>query len=113
VMSIHLSENRQTRSTRIVFYYDSSVQPKDCDVKRILDILKRLRGLEVNVKIVDMDGYSDEERTRSYFDAIIGAVIQRAAIRQVFGSRKMPAFLFGGEVPALLIYDEVLVVSQV
>jgi len=50
-MSIQLPEKRQTRSTRIVFYYDTGVQPKDCDVKRILDILKRLQELEVNVKI--------------------------------------------------------------
>ena len=105
-MSIQLPENRQIRSTRIVFYYDSSVQPEDCDVKRILDTLKRLQELKANVKIVDTAGYSDEERTHPYFDAITGAVIQRAAIRQVFGSKRMPAFLFGRQVPALLIYDE-------
>jgi len=105
-MAIQLPENRQTRSTRIVFYYDSSVQPKDCDVKRILDILKRLQELGVNVNILDTDGYGDEERTRPYFDAITAAVIQRAAIRQVFGSKRMPAIFFGRQIPALLIYDE-------
>jgi len=105
-MSIQLPKSGQTRLTRIVFYYDSSVQPEDCDVKRILDILKRLQELGVNVKVVDTAGCSDEERTGPYFDAITGAVIQRAAIRQVFGSKGMPAFLFGRQVPGLLIYDE-------
>jgi hypothetical protein len=47
----------------------------------------------------------DDERTRPYFDAIVGAVIQKAAIRQVFGSRRTAALVFGRQVPALLVYD--------
>lgn len=38
-----------------------------------------------------------------YADAITGAVIQKAEIRRVFGSNRTPEFLFGKQVPALLV----------
>jgi len=105
-MSISPLEKRQVRLTQIVFYYDSTIQPLDCDVNRVLVMMRRLQELGVNVKIVDMAGRSDEERTSVYFDAVTGAVIQQAAIRQVFGSRRTPALLFARQVPALLVYDQ-------
>ena len=94
----------KSRTIRLVFYYDSSVQPKDCDVPRILATLKKLEELGVEASIIDTIGFDEHERTRAYLDAIVGAVVQQAAIRQVFGSRRDPGFLFG-KVPALLIFD--------
>ena len=69
-------------------------------------MLKTLQEFGIDVRIVDTTSLSDDKRTRPYFDAIVGAVIQKAAIRQVFGSRRNPAFLFGRQVPALLVYDK-------
>ena len=54
-----------SRSIRFVFFYDSGFQPIDCDVARVLSILKKLQGLGTDVQIVDVTGLNDDERSRA------------------------------------------------
>jgi len=100
-----VGREQRGRILGLVFYYDSGIKPIDCDLPRILTILEELGRLGIDVRTVDTVGFSESERTDAYLDAIVGAVIRQAAIRQIFGSRRNSGFLFG-KVPALLVYDK-------
>lgn len=90
---------------RLIFVYDSKFQDTKCDVKIILKYLNRLTEFDIKVNIVDTREISDSDRMKLYFDATVGSVIQKAAIRKQFGSNRDPGFMFGKHVPALMIME--------
>lgn len=89
-------------STKVRFVYDPN-QDVEGDLERILRLLEHGRQLGLEVEIVDTNKISDDERMKLYFDSIVGSVIQKAAIRRVFGSNRNPGLSFGRDVPALQI----------
>lgn len=75
------------------------------DLREIRALLQRLEELGVPSEIVDTMTKSDEERTDLYLEAILPTALKKYRVRQVFGSKRHAGFLFGREVPALLVYE--------
>jgi len=69
-----------------------------------LRLIEELRSRGLAVEIVDTAAMSANELHRLYFQSIAPAVIKKYRVRQVFGSRRRPATLFGREVPALVAF---------
>ena len=93
-------------SKRLVFVYNSIIPALRCNVDKALEYLKRLQELGIVVEIIDTKELSDSDRWKLYSDAIVGSMVQKAAIRRVFGSNRDPGFMFGKQVPALLVKDD-------
>ena len=75
------------------------------DLREIRTILERLEKLGVSSELVDTMTMSDEERTDLYLEATLPTARKKYQVRQVFGSKRHAGFLFGREVPALLVYE--------
>lgn len=75
------------------------------DLREIRAIFERLEELGVSSEIVDTLTMSDEERTDLYLEATLPTARKKYQVRQVFGSKRHAGFLFGREVPALLVYE--------
>jgi hypothetical protein len=58
------------------------------------------------VDLVDTTRISDDERMKLYFDSVVGSVMQKAAIRRIFGSNKNPGLSFGRYTPALQVIQD-------
>jgi hypothetical protein len=89
-------------STRFRFVYSPN-QDSEGSLDRILRLLERARQLGIEVELVDTTRISDDERMKLYSDSIVGSVMQKAAIRRVFGSNRSPGTSFGRYVPALQV----------
>jgi len=75
------------------------------DLREIRTILERLEKLGVSSEIVDTMTTSDEERTDLYLEATLPTARKKYQVRQVYGSKRHAGYLFGKEVPALLVYE--------
>jgi len=75
------------------------------DLQEIRTILQRLEESGVSSEIVDVMTKSDEERTDLYLEAIRPTARKKYQVRQVFGSKRHAGYMFGREVPALLVYE--------
>jgi len=69
-----------------------------------LRLIEELRSNGLAIDIVDIVAMSSDELHRLYFRSIAPAVIKKYRVRQVFGSRRRPATLFGRQVPALVAF---------
>ena len=58
-------------------------------------------------EVVDTENWSEDQLTKAYFEAVVPSVLHKQEIRRVFESRRNAAFLFGRQVPALIVYDEI------
>jgi len=90
------------------FFYDSTVEPfrvDDYDKDKVLELLERLRRAGVRVKIHDTAGWSGEMQMEHYLRAVFLSVRGKYGIRRGFGSARNPGWLFGRQVPALIVRE--------
>lgn len=78
--------------------------PANEEFDEALRLIEELRISGLLVDIVDTAAMSANELHRLYFRSIAPAVIKKYRVRQIFGSRRRPATLFGREVPALVTF---------
>jgi len=96
---------------RLRLIYHSQIQPPalpenaGLDLRAIKAVLQRLEELGVSWEIVDVLTWSTQELTNLYLEAILPTARRKYQVRQVFGSKRRAGFLFGREVPALLVYE--------
>jgi hypothetical protein len=93
---------------KLDFYYDSTVEPfkrDDFNLQEVLRLLNELKSRGFLVEIHDVAGWDDGMRMEHYLKAVGPAVVKKYRIRRVFGSARNPGFLFGREVPALLVSE--------
>ncbi len=76
------------------------------DLREIRGIFRRLESLGVSWEIVDTMTMSDEQLENLYIEATLPTARTKYRVRQVFGSKRHAGFLFGREVPALLVYED-------
>ena len=55
---------------------------------------------------IDTDRLSDRELAEAYVHAAMAAVLTKHPVRQVFGSRRHSGWLFGRQVPGLVVLDD-------
>lgn len=97
-MNLKLVHHSQTRPI-------ASPDNEGFDLEAIRGILQQLEESGVSSKIVDVMTWSDGERTDLYLEATVPTALKKYQVRQVFGSKRHAGFLFGREVPALLVYE--------
>jgi len=88
---------------RVEFYYSSTQKPGEmfpCDIKRALDLVKKLQAAGVDCKAIDVAGIKD--RFPIYHKSVSGP---DASVRPVFGAKGALVEDFGTTVPALLVFE--------
>ena len=91
---------------RLVFLFDSSVDPWEADVEAIQATLGRLASEVVESEVMDIHGMADEQVEYWRDQATVASVWRQQATRQAFGSRTHGGLpYFGKQVPALLVYE--------
>jgi hypothetical protein len=79
---------------------------KDFSVPRATQLLEELSQHGHSYERIDVSQMSDDELMDLYLaEAIPAAVRSKKRIRQVFGSRRHPGWLFGRKVPALIVCE--------
>lgn len=76
-----------------------------CDLRKVFSLLDALETSGLRCDRVNTDGWSDDQLADAYLQAIGPAVSKKVEIRRTFGSRKSAGFLFGRQVPALIVLD--------
>lgn len=101
----------EVTNVNLKLIYDSETIPLDFepnegfDLGKVKLLLGQLEGLGVSWNVVDTSKVSQEELSNSYFEAVAPAIYKKYQVRQVFGSKRHSATLFGKGVPALLVYE--------
>lgn len=93
----------------IEFFYNSKIKPLDKDdysLSEVLELLNKLQSLGVTTKIHDTAGWDSGKLSDVYQRAINPSMAKKFAIRRIFGSARESGFLFGKEVPAIIIQNE-------
>jgi hypothetical protein len=94
---------------RLEFFYDSTVEPfrvDDIDVHRALGLLEELGRRGVEVIVHDTAGWDYGMQMEHYMRAVGVSVRRRYGLRRVFGSARTSGWLFGRQVPALLVLED-------
>jgi len=92
---------------RLVFLYDSTIEPWSVDFQAIQRYLTELQAKGVKSELLDTKDMPEEALERWREEATAAAVWRHQRIRQVFGSRQQGGLpYFGKQVPALLVYEE-------
>jgi len=94
-------------SKRLVFLYDSTIQPWHADLQAIQANLTKLKAKGVRCEFLDTKDMPEQELDRWRDEAMAAAIWRHQGIRQAFGSRKQGRLPYlGKQVPALLVYEE-------
>jgi hypothetical protein len=88
---------------RLVFLYDSTIQPWHANLQVIQKRLNELQTEGVKSELLDTKDMPEEELEHWREEATITAMWRHQRIRQVFGSQQQ---YLGKQVPALLVYQE-------
>ncbi len=86
--------------------YSKDTKTFGCDLQNVMKLLDHLKAKGVACDLRDTDKMSEQEISEKYIESIIPSVLKKYRIRQVFGSRRHSGWLFGRQVPALVVYDE-------
>jgi len=88
---------------RLVFLYDSTIQPWHANLQVIQKRLNELQTEGVKSELLDTKDMPEEELKHWREEATITAMWRHQRIRQVFGSQQQ---CLGKQVPVLLVYEE-------
>lgn len=72
---------------------------------QVLELLEKVERKGITCERVDTSKLTDEEIFNAYTRSVIGPTqSKKYKVRQVFGSARRSGWLFGKEVPALVVY---------
>lgn len=92
---------------RLVFLYDSTIEPWSVDLQAIQSYLTELQSKGIKSELLDTNDMPEDALAHWREEATAAAVWRHQRIRQVFGSRQQGGLpYFGKQVPALLVYEE-------
>ena len=93
--------------TKLIFLYDSTIEPWDANVGRIKTQLANLKERGIDYEVIHTATITEDELDNWRDKAYLPSVRWKLRIRQVFGSRSRGGLpYFGKQVPALLVYEE-------
>lgn len=90
--------------SKLEFYYNSNVKPRDeyyVDIENCLRIINELRELGIDAKGIDTDSITPKELDEVYRSVISATNVDKS----IFNSEIDKAF-FGNEVAAILLYEK-------
>jgi hypothetical protein len=90
-------------------YYSTTVKPFDDERNQgfegIFAFLKQLERRGIKCELIDTSELTAEQIGEAYINSVIGPTqLKRYRVRQVFGSARHSGWLFGKQVPALIVY---------
>ena len=88
---------------KVVFLWNSTIEPSSVDVQRIRDYLARIGRKGLTCELIDTRDMPDEELGYWRKQALLVSVWRHQQIRQHFGASQLD---LGKKVPALLVYEE-------
>lgn len=91
-------------------YYSTAVKPFDSPANEgfdeVWEVLEKMESKGVTCERIDTSRLTDEEIFEAYMRSVIGPTqLKKYKVRQVFGSARHSGWLFGKEVPALVVYS--------
>lgn len=75
------------------------------DLSKMESLLKRLERLGVAWEAIDSAAIPADQLSDLYLESTVPTAHRKYHVRQVFGSKRHSGFLFGKQVPALLVYE--------
>ena len=90
-------------------YYSTKVDPSSTPANQGFDevfgLLQKLEGKGVKCDRIDTSKLTDDQVAETYIHSVIGPTqLKKYKVRQVFGSARHSGWLFGKQVPALVVY---------
>lgn len=90
-------------------YYSTTVKPFDSPSNEgfgeVPGLLEKMEGKGVTCKRIDTSQLTDKQIAEDYIRSVIGPTqLKKYRVRQVFGSARHSGWLFGKQVPALVVY---------
>lgn len=98
-------------------YYSTAIKPFD-DARnegydRVSALLQEVENKGVKCHRIDTSQLTEEEITEAYIHSVVGPTqLKKYRVRQVFGSARHSGWLFGKQVPALVVYRSVSQVPE-
>ena len=91
-------------------YYSTEVEPSYSLVNegfgKVLELLEKMERKGVTCKRIDTSQLTEEQIAQAYIRAVVGPTqLKKYRVRQVFGSARRSGWLFGRQVPALVVYS--------
>lgn len=74
-------------------------------LNEIRALLEQLAAGGVQLEVVETSLLPEEALMEAYLEATKPSVYRKYRVRQVFGSKRRPGYLFGKGVPALVVYE--------
>lgn len=102
------------RKQKLRMYYDTTIEPFTSIVGGMSHILSSLQILQergFDVGLIDTSEWTDSMLYEVYSEVAQLAAKKRIRIRKVFGTARDSGKYFGREVPALLVYEEHVLVD--
>src|SRR5712692_8538352 len=88
-----------------VLYFNQAELSTGIDLNKGIETVLA-RAQEFQLELIETSKMPEEELRNEYGRAIIPSVWKKYRIRQIFGSRRHSGFMFGRNVPALLIEND-------
>ncbi|MBD3408103.1 MAG: hypothetical protein GF411_18425 [Candidatus Lokiarchaeota archaeon] len=91
------------------FYYDSTVDPDDNPINAgIEDAIERLKDMAkiIRIDIFDTKGWPEKKLSEAYETVMKVAIMNKTAIRRIYGTAQQRAIRFAKEVPSLIVFDD-------
>ena len=94
---------------QLKYYYSSAVSPSYLPANEGLQdvpaLLKQAEKSGVKCEEIDTSELTDEQVGEAYINSVVGPTqLKKYRVRQVFGSARHSGWLFGKQVPALVVY---------
>ena len=91
-------------------YYSTKVEPSYSPANegfdKVWELLEKMERKGVTCERIDTSQLTDEQIAEAYIRSVVGPTqLKKYRVRQVFGSARRSGWLFGKQVPALVVYS--------
>jgi len=91
-------------------YYSTKIEhsysPANEGFDKVWELLEKMEKKGVKCERIDTSQLTDEQVAQAYIRSVIGPTqLKKYRVRQVFGSARRSGWLFGKQVPALVVYS--------
>jgi hypothetical protein len=90
-------------------YYSTTIEPFDAPrndgFRDVFSLLKQLEKRNIKCQVIDTSQLTAEQVGEAYIHSVVGPTqLKKYRVRQIFGSARHSGWLFGKQVPALVVY---------
>jgi len=90
-------------------FYSNTIEPFDDarneGFREVFTLLKQVEGKGVKCQRIDTNQLTAEQIAQAYIQSVIGPTqLKKYKVRQIFGSARNSGWLFGRQVPALVVF---------